>query len=100
LKAPNVVAVLSYASEARVKKEILITCDDPKLAPLLRSYADATRTVTLSEERPPRAVKIRFEMNYPSAPAPVSLTIPLASDDLDIVHAQLPRSLHLAAWKR
>jgi hypothetical protein len=100
LRAPNVVAVLSYASEARVKKEVLITCDDPKLAPLIRSYADATRTLTLSEGRPPRAVKIRFEMNYPSAPAPVTITLPLASDDLDIAHAQLPRSLHLAVWKR
>src|ERR1039457_6099956 len=46
LKQPNVVAVLTYASEDRLIREALVTCDDPKQAQLLRSYADTTRAVS------------------------------------------------------
>src|SRR5580692_3622238 len=42
----HVVGVLTYASEAKVIREALLTCEDPKLAVLLRSYADETRTLT------------------------------------------------------
>ena len=40
LKQPDVVGVLTYASEGRVIREVLLTCDDPRQAQLLRSYAD------------------------------------------------------------
>jgi hypothetical protein len=49
LKAPNVVGVVTYASGERVIREALVTCDDPKLSQLLRSFADATRSISLSE---------------------------------------------------
>ena len=47
LKEPHVVAVLTYASAERVLREALITSDDPKQAQTLRSFADASRSVTL-----------------------------------------------------
>ena len=56
LKDPHVVAVLTYASAERVLREALITSDDPKQAQTLRSFADASRSVTLVET-PARALK-------------------------------------------
>ena len=99
LKRPNVVAVLTYASEERVKREVLLTCDDPRQAVELRSYADTTRTVSVTEERPPRAVTIAFRANEGSTAA-VHVTVPVAGDDLDLAHAQLPPRMHLAVFKR
>jgi hypothetical protein len=80
-------------------REALITSDDPKQAVSLRSFADATRTLTLVES-PARALKIAISQNYPSAPATVTLTIPIVHDDLDLAHAQMPAHLHIAAFKR
>jgi hypothetical protein len=100
LRKPNVVGVLTYASGEKVKREILLTCDMPDQAALLRSYADTTRTLTVAEGRPPRALKLRFESNDPSLAAPIVMSIPLAGDDLDLIHTQLPPHLHVAAWKR
>jgi hypothetical protein len=99
LKDPHVVAVLTYASAERVLREALITSDDPKQAQTLRSFADASRSVALVET-PARALKIAISQNYPSAPATVSITVPIVRDDLDPVHAQSPAHLHIAAWKR
>ena len=99
LKDPHVVAVLTYASAERVLREALITSDDPKQAQSLKSFADASRSVTLVEI-PARALKISISQNYPSAPATVSLTVPIVHDDLDVAHAQMPAHLHIAAWKR
>jgi hypothetical protein len=99
LKDPRVVAVLTYASGERVLREALITSDDPKQAQLLRSFADASRSVTLVET-PARALKIAISQNYPSAPATVALTVPISHDDLDLAHAQMPARLHVVAWKR
>jgi hypothetical protein len=99
LRDPHVVAVLTYASAERVMREALITSDDPKQAQDLRSFADASRAVTLVES-PARALKIAMSQNYPSAPATVSLTVPIVRDDLDLGHAQLPAHLHIAAFKR
>ncbi len=99
LRDPHVVSVLTYASADRVMREALITTDDPKQAVSLRSFADASRVVTLIES-PARALKIAISQNYPSAPATVSLTIPIAHDDLDVAHAQMPAHLHVALWKR
>jgi hypothetical protein len=100
LKPPDVVAVITYSSEERVKREALLTCDDAKRAPILRSYWDATRKVSLSEGVPPRSVRVAFRANSPLPLSTLSVTIPIANDDLDIAHAQLPAHLHLAAWKR
>jgi hypothetical protein len=99
LKDPHVVAVLTYASAERVLREALITSDDPKQAQTLRSFADASRSVALVET-PARALKIAINQNYPSAPATVSITVPIVQDDLDVAHAQLPTHLHVAPWKR
>jgi hypothetical protein len=99
LKEPHVVGVLTYASAERVLREALITSDDPKQAQMLRSFADASRSVTLVET-PARVLKISISQNYPSAPATVSLTVPIAHDDLDLAHAPMPAHLHIVSWKR
>ncbi len=99
LKDPHVVAVLTYASDERALREALITSDDPKQAQMLRSFADASRSMTLVET-PARALKISISQNYPSAPATITLTVPIVHDDLDVAHAQMPAHLHIAAWKR
>jgi hypothetical protein len=98
LRDPHVVAVLTYASADRVIRELLITADDPKQAALLRSFADASRTVTYVES--PRSLRIAISQNYPSAPATVAIAVPIVKDDLDAAHAQAPAHVHVAAWKR
>lgn len=109
LNEPHIVAVISYASPERVIREALLTCDDPKKAQLLRSYADSTRTLTEVEDtagvtqrgsEPRRSLKLSISQNYPSPPAPLNVLFPIAGDDLDLAHAQLPSGLHLLAWKR
>jgi hypothetical protein len=106
LKEPHVVSVLTYASEGRVIREALLTCDDPKQAQLLRSFADVTREVALVEgpfqkgSEPSRTIKISFSQNHPSAPATISAMIPVVKDDLDVAHAQLPARIRIAVWKR
>jgi hypothetical protein len=97
LREPHVVAVLSYASDAKVIREALITCDDVKQAALLRSFADESRALADSGGK---SLRLTFTQNFPSPPAPVVLTIPVAGDDLDLAHAQVPPKLHVAAWKR
>jgi hypothetical protein len=110
LKAPNVAAVLTYASADRVVREALITCDNPKLAQLLRSFADTSRQVTMVEQEQPAAGKVRgepsrtltltFRENYPSAPSPRTISIPVVNGDLDIAHAQTPAGVHVAVFRR
>jgi hypothetical protein len=97
LKAANVVAVLTYASAERVIREALITCDDPKQAQLLRSYADSERKVTREASG---AIRISISQSYPSPANTIAIVIPVTKDDLDIAHAQLPARIHAAAWKR
>jgi hypothetical protein len=99
LKEPHVVGVLTYAAAEHILREILITSDDPKQAQVLRSFADANRSVTLLEA-PTRALKISISQNYPSAPATISITVPILRDDLDLTHAQVPAHLHLTVFKR
>jgi hypothetical protein len=100
LKDPHVVAVVTYASGAKVIREALITADDPKQAALLRSYADSTRLLEAVErDAVVQALRLTIRQNYPSPPNPVVMTIPLAGDDLDL-RAQMPAKLHIAAWKR
>ena len=96
LKQPNVVGVLTYASEDRVVREALVSCDDPKQAQLLRSYADTTRSVSFDRG----ALKLSFNDNYPSPPNALELRIPVRRDDLDLAHAQLPAHVRVAVWRR
>lgn len=98
LKQPNVVAVLTYASEDKVLREVLLTCDDPRRARLLRSYADVTRTVSLAEGL--RTIRLSFSENYPSPPNTVEALITVRGDDLDLAHAKLPPLIHASAWRR
>jgi hypothetical protein len=110
LRETHVVAVLTYASPDRVIREALLTCDNTEQAALLRSYADSTRA--LADIEAPRAssqgkkaerrhsLKLAISQDFPSPPETVEVIVPIAGDDLDIAHAQLPRGLHLAAWKR
>jgi len=101
LKAPNVVAVVTYASADRVIREALLTCADPKRAAMLRSYADSTRTIApAGPDAVPTGVRIAISQQFPSAPATVTVQIPIAKDDLDLVHATLPAGLKIAFWKR
>lgn len=97
LREPHVVGVLTFASEAKVIREALITCDDVKQAAQLRSFADETRTLT---ESGGKSLRLTFRQNFPFPASPVTATIPVAGDDLDLAHAQLGPRLHVAAWKR
>lgn len=97
-KDPHLVGVLTYASPEHVIRVARIRSDDPQQAQTLKSFADATRTVTLVET-PARALKISISQNYPSAPATVTIIIPIVRDDLDLAHAQMPAHLHVAAAK-
>ncbi len=98
-KDPHLVGVLTYASSERVLREVLITSDDVKQAQMLRSFADASRSLTLVET-PAKALTISISQNYPSAPATVALTIPISRDDLDLAHARMPAHLHMKIFKR
>jgi hypothetical protein len=100
LKDPHVVGVLAYASEAKVIREALITCDDTKLAELLRSYADESRTLTQSGGPKSQILRIAFSQNFPSPPATIAVVVPIAADDLDLAQAKLPPRMHIAEWKR
>ena len=100
LKDPHVVGVLSYASEAKVIREALITCEDPKLAAQMRSYADETRTLTQNGAPKSQILRIAFSQNFPSPPATIAVVVPIAGDDLDLTLAKLPPRVHIAAWKR
>jgi len=96
LKAPNVVGVLTYASGEKVIREGLITCDDPKLAQVLRSYFDATRTVEFSSG----SLQLSISQNPPLPARTLTISVPVAQDDLDFARSQTPAGLHVAAWKR
>lgn len=96
LKEPHVVGVIVYASGERVIREALLTSDDPKQAADLRSFADESRTMSYAA----RSLRIVFTQNYPSPANPLTVTIPVTRDDLDLSRAQLPPHVHIAAWKR
>jgi len=100
LKRPNVIAVLTYASGERVIREALLTANDAKQAALLRSFADESRTLSIEERPAARLLKIRFSDNYPSAPNPRDVLIPIKGDDLDLAGANLPPGVHVAVWNR
>jgi hypothetical protein len=97
LRAPNVVGVVTYSSSEHVIREALITCEKRDLAQLLRSYADTTRKATINEHR---SIMVTFSPNSPSPATDVTVSIPIAKDDLDVAHATVPAGLRIAAWKR
>jgi hypothetical protein len=96
LKAANVVGVLTYASPERVIRETLITADNPKTATLLRSYSDSTRSVSVANGR----ITVSIVQNQPASSSSVSLTVPIAGDDLDLARSQKPKGIQLVAWQR
>jgi len=96
LRAPNVVAVLTYASAERVIREALVTCDDAKRASLLRSYADASRTLTHDDT----GLRFVIREDFPGPRTLATVSVPIANDDLDLAHAQVPAGLHIRVWKR
>jgi hypothetical protein len=96
LRAPNVIGVLTYASSERVIRQVLLTADAPQNAPLLRSFADSTRTVEFANGR----IVLSISRNYPARASTVSIVMPVAADDLDLARAQLPAGIHAATWKR
>jgi hypothetical protein len=102
LKQPNVVGVLTYASKDRLIREALLTCDDPKRAQVLRSYADTTRAVSLVEgaDEAFPTLRLLFIQNYPSPPNTVEVRTPVRRDDLDLPHSQLPPGMRLSFWRR
>ena len=100
LKQPNVVGVITYASAEGKKHEALLTAATPKTAAELRSYSDATRIVSVVEGATPKGIRIFISQNAPSPANPISLTIPVAADDIDVEHAQLPAGFRLSRWKR
>ena len=100
LKEPHVAAVVTYASAERVIREALITTEDPKQASQLRSFADETRQVSLGGPESAAQLRISFSQSYPAAPATVTMTIPVAHDDLDLTHVEAPPRIHVGAWKR
>ena len=69
LKKADVVGVLTYASASKVIRELLITSDDPKQAPQLRSLADETRTLTTINATkgkvPSYSIKLTFANSAP-----------------------------------
>jgi hypothetical protein len=101
LKQAKVIGVVTYASEERVIREVLLTCDDPKQAPLLRSYADVSRKLTLNEKPSGgQTLTLVFSQNYPGPANPVEIVIPIVGDDLDAAHAQMPRQIQASVWRR
>ena len=80
----------------RVIREALLTSDDLKQAAGLRSFADESWTISYAAG----SLRIVFTQNYPSPANPLTVTIPVARDDLDLSQAQLPAHVHIAAWKR
>jgi hypothetical protein len=96
---PREVAVLTYASAERVLHAVKIASDDAKQAQMLRSFADASRSVTLLET-PSRALQLSISQNYPAAPGTMKIIVPIVRDDLDVAHAQLPAHLHVVPLKR
>ncbi len=67
LRDVKVIGVLTYSTADRVKREALLTCDNPQQAKLLRSYSDTTRAISVDEGSPMR-IHISFSKIFPSAP--------------------------------
>ncbi len=104
LRALNIVGVLTYASADRVISEVLITCDDPAQATLLRSYTDSSHSIRLSGPEKaggqPAALIVLISPAFPNVGSSVVVAIPLRNDKLDLSQVVLPEGLHVNVWKR
>lgn len=103
LREPNVVGLLAYASPERVLTRVLITCIDAEQATLLRSYWDTERVLTVEHAEsagaePMLSLEIGWRAALPAAAAPISASIPISGDDLDVAHAKLPACVALTDW--
>jgi hypothetical protein len=96
LKEPHIVGVIEYASEDKVLREALVTCDDIKQASIIRGLEDTTRRMSQND----LMLTISFTQNYPSAPNPVTIRVPVLKDDLDLARAQLPKGFRISAFRR
>jgi hypothetical protein len=98
LKEPHVVAVLSYASENRVIREVLLTHANPERARDLRAYEDTGRTISYVA-LPVKAVRIRFAPGVGGGAA-TEVTVPVKDDDLYPAGARLPPGMRLTTFRR
>jgi hypothetical protein len=103
LREPHIVGVLAYASGEKVIRRLLLTCSDMKRAAELRSFADTMRALSLEEKEdaatePAQTLHLRWSAYFPSPPNPVTASIPIAADDLDVAHARLPACMKLQRW--
>jgi hypothetical protein len=103
LREPHVVGVLAYASADKVIRRLLLTCSDAHRAADLRSFADTMRTLSLEEKgdtaaEPTQTLHLRWSAFFPSAPNPITASIPIAGDDLDAAHAHVPACMKVQAW--
>jgi hypothetical protein len=103
LREPHIVGVLAYASGEKVIRRLLLTCSDAKRAAELRSFADTMRALSLDEKEdaatePAQTLHLRWSAYFPSPPNPVTASIPIAADDLDVARAHLPACMKLQAW--
>jgi hypothetical protein len=92
LKEPHVLGVLTYASEDKVIRELLLTHANPMRARELRGYEDTVRTVAFVAA-PVKGLRIRY------GPA-VEITVPLKGDDLDVAAARVPPGVKVAPFQR
>jgi hypothetical protein len=90
LKEPHVVAVLMYASEDRVVRELLLTHANPARARELRSYADTPHTLSFVAA-PAKSLRARFGQT--------EVTVPLKGDDLDAAAARVPPGMRVAPFQ-
>jgi hypothetical protein len=97
LKDPHVVAVLTYAAEDRVIRELLLTHAMPAKARELRAYEDETRTLSYLA-MPAKRLRITFAPNLGGTA--MEIIVPLKGDDLDAAAAHLPLGMRLAPFQR
>jgi len=103
LREPHIVGVLAYASGEKVIRRLLLTCSDARRAAELRSFADTMRTLSLEEKEdaatePAQTLRLRWSAYFPSPPNPVTASIPIVADDLDVAHAKAPACMKLQPW--
>jgi len=106
LKRPEIVGLLGYAAseaEPGTLRRLLLTCDDPKRAVSLRAFWTGEEEWNIAVEPSfgtasaiPGTATLTLTL---FGEAKARITIPIAKDDFDLEHAELPAGLHLARWK-
>lgn len=85
--AAGAVAVLSYATPRRVIRRVVLSAADPARGRFLRGTLNMTRPVTRVDDKGGRVL----EVPLPSG----ALRLPVAGDDLDVAHAEVPAGMRL-----